>query len=319
MLNLNGENMKTLTIGFATHNDFDGLYFSINALRQYHSEAMPRCEIVVVDNAPESSCGKRAQGLFAHIQAGMSDPNAILPQPFSVQYVPFGEVQGTSAPRQKIFDVAKGDAVLVMDSHVLCWPGSIQKLLDYYDANPETPDLLSGPMLYDNLAGCLTHFQDIWRDGMWGCWGADERGQKIDGEPFEIPAQGLGLFSCRRDAWLGFNPDFREFGGEEWYIHTKFRQAGAKCMCLPFLRWQHRFGDPVGGRKSPLTLHGKVRNYMLGHQELGLPLDRLRAHYLEGINEDTGRPESRDGRLTDIQFRTLAEFAEIYPPASIYV
>jgi len=21
--------------------------------------------------------------------------------------------------------------------------------------------------------------------------------------------------------WLGFNPHFREFGGEEWYIHEK--------------------------------------------------------------------------------------------------
>ncbi len=309
----------TLTIGFATHNDFDGLYFSINALRQYHADVMPRCEIVVVDNAPESRCGERARGLFANIEAGMRDPASILPQPFSVQYVPFGEVEGTAAPRQKIFDVAKGSAVLVMDSHVLAWPNSIAKLLAWYDANPQSQDLLSGPMLYDNLSGCLTHFTDTWRDGMWGTWGADPRGSDLNGEPFEIPAQGLGLFSCRRDAWLGFNPDFRQFGGEEWYIHTKFRQAGRKCLCLPFLRWQHRFGDPVGGRKSPLSLHGKVRNYVLGHQELGLPIDRLRRHYLEGINEDTGKPESRDGRLTPRQFETLCRFPDVFPPASCYV
>lgn len=308
----------TLTIGIATHTDFDGLYFSLNALRMYHADVMPRCEIVVVDNAPESRCGERAKGLFSNIANGLNNDRSVLGQPFSVKYVPFGEVQGTAAPRQQIFDVASGDAVLVMDSHVLCWPNSISRLLDYYDANPETPDLLSGPMVYDNLAGVATHFQDIWRDGMWGIWGNDPRGNDIDAEPFEIPAQGLGLFTCRRDAWLGFHPDFREFGGEEWYIHTKFRKAGAKCICLPFLRWQHRFGDPVGGRKSVLSLHGKVRNFMLGHQELGIPIDRFRRHYLEGINEDTGKPESRDGRLTEKQFQTLAEFAEIYPPVSAY-
>ena len=43
---------------------------------------------------------------------------------------------------------------------------------------------------------------------------------------------------------------FREFGGEEWYIHEKYRQAGAKCLCLPFLRWQHRFADPAAGRRE---------------------------------------------------------------------
>lgn len=306
-----------LTIGFATHSDFDGLYFSINALRMYHADVMPQCELVVVDNAPDSRCGQRAQGLFTHINAGMNDPHSILPQPYAAKYVPFGDVVGTSAPRQKIFDVATGDAVLVMDSHVLCWPGSIKRLLDYYEQNPDTRDLLSGPLMYDNLAGTMSHFQDVWRDGMWGIWGHDPRGQDIDGPPFEIEAQGLGLFSCRRDAWLGFNPDFREFGGEEWYIHTKFRQAGARCLCLPFLRWQHRFGDPAGGRKSPATVHGKVRNYVIGHQELGLSMDRLQRHVVDGINEDTGKAESRDGRLTAKQLRVLQEFPEIYPPASL--
>jgi hypothetical protein len=306
-----------LTIGFATHSDFDGLYFSVNALRMYHATVMPRVELICIDNAPNSNCGQRAKGLFDHINAGIRSGKP--GHPFSARWIPFEEVQGTAAPRDRIFREAAGEAVLVMDSHVLAWPNSIAKLLAWYDANPRSHDLLSGPMLYDNLSGCLTHFTDTWRDGMWGTWGADPRGRDINGEPFEIPAQGLGLFSCRRDAWLGFNPEFRQFGGEEWYIHTKFRQAGRKCLCLPFLRWQHRFGDPVGGRKSPLSLHGKVRNYVLGHQELRLPIDRLRRHYVEGINEDTGKPESRDGRFTEKQFESLCKFPEIFPPVSCYL
>ena len=163
------------------------------------------------------------------------------PQPYNVQYVPMPGNTGTSAPRDHIFKEATGDAVLVIDSHVLLWPDSVRRLIEFYKRNPECRDLLSGSLVLDSLAGVHTHFADKWRDGMWGTWDTDSRGTAIHNPPFEIPAQGLGLFSCRRDVWLGFNPHFREFGGEEWYIHEKYRQAGARCLCLPFLRWQHRF------------------------------------------------------------------------------
>jgi hypothetical protein len=102
------------------------------------------------------------------------------------------------------------------------------------------------------------------------------------GEPFEIGAMGLGLFTCRKDAWLGFNENFRGFGGEEWYIHEKFRKAGRKCWCLPWLGWPHRFGRS-GGPKYRLDVHDKVRNYVIGHNELGIPLDRVKAHFVDGV------------------------------------
>ncbi len=99
-------------------------------------------------------------------------------------------------------------------------------------------------------------------------------------DEFEIPGMGLGLFSCRRDAWLGFNKDFRGFGGEEMYIHEKFRQAGARCLCVGFLKWVHRFGRPAGV-KYPLTRWNKVRNYVLGHNEIGRPLDEVYEHFVK--------------------------------------
>jgi hypothetical protein len=92
---------------------------------------------------------------------------------------------------------------------------------------------------------------------------------------------GLGLFTCRRDAWLGFSPHFRGFGGEEMYIHEKYRQAGAEALCLPFLRWGHRFGRPNGiPYVKILTRWNKIRNYVIGLQELGLPLDRCYEHFV---------------------------------------
>ena len=91
---------------------------------------------------------------------------------------------------------------------------------------------------------------------------------------------GLGIFSCKKDAGPGFNSAFRGFGGEEGYIHEKFRQRGDKCLCLPFLRWVHRFGRP-DGVKYPLTRENKVRNYIIGHIELGLNLEPLFSHFSE--------------------------------------
>ena len=259
-----------LTIGMAVFDDFDGAYFSVQALRMYHADALADCEIVIVDNNPTSAAGKMLASFVGTLG----------PRPCQVRYVPYTEATGTSAPRDHVFRVAHGDAVLCMDSHVLIEPGAIERLLRYYFKNPQTRDLLSGPMLYDNLSSISTHFADVWRAEMWGTWDTDQRGLDPRGEPFEIPAMGLGLFTSRREAWLGFNPHFRGFGGEEHYIHEKFRQAGAHNLCLPFLRWGHRFGRPTGPT-YPLTRWNKIRNYVLGHQELKLPLDRVREHFVD--------------------------------------
>jgi len=261
--------MIELTIGMATYDDVDGVYFTVQALRMYHHEALRRCELVVVDNNPDSPHGQMVRGLIENWVAGQD----------RARYIPQPEPVGTSASRDRVFQEAAGDAVMCTDSHVLFAPGSIDRLLEFYDDNPDCLDLLSGPMYCDNLASVHTHFDDVWRAEMWGIWGHDARGDDPDAEPFEIPAMGLGLFTCRKDAWLGFHPHARGFGGEEFYIHTKFRQAGRKCLCLPFLRWAHRFGRP-NGVPYPLTQWNKVRNYVLEHQELGLPLDRIYRHFV---------------------------------------
>ena len=86
--------------------------------------------------------------------------------------------------------------------------------------------------------------------------------------------------SCRKEAWLGFNKHFRGFGGEEGYIQEKFRQARHKTMCLPFLRWVHRFNRP-DGVKYPLTMENKLRNFFIGHYELGLDITPIINHFSE--------------------------------------
>ena len=44
-----------LTIGMAVYEDFDGAYFTIQALRMYHD--LRQCELIVVDNAPDPRAG----------------------------------------------------------------------------------------------------------------------------------------------------------------------------------------------------------------------------------------------------------------------
>jgi hypothetical protein len=142
-------------------------------------------------------------------------------------------------------------------------------------------------MLAENFKSLHTHFEPVWTKGMYGFWGSDDRAKDPAGPPFEIPMQGLGLFACRKDAWVGFNPRFRGFGGEEGYLHEKFRQRGGKALCIPFLRWLHRFARP-GGVPYPINWHDRIFNYMVGIEELGLDPKPMRDHFKEHLGEESG-------------------------------
>jgi len=258
--------MSKLTIGMITYDDFDGVYFTLQSLRLHHPEAMNDVEFIIIDNNPDSNHGKEVKNLTGWGTG-------------KVRYVGFTEYNST-AVRTKIFEMATTPYVLCLDCHVLLSLGAVKRLIDFFEAGKDQGNLLQGPMMYDDLKGVATHFDLVWRAQMWGIWGSDERGANPDNEPFEIPAQGLGLFACRKDSWLGFNPNFRGFGGEEGYIHEKYRLMGKKTLCLPFLRWVHRFGRPNGVR-YPLTIENKIRNYFIGHLELGKDVTPVIEHFKE--------------------------------------
>jgi hypothetical protein len=300
-----------LTIGMATHNDYHGAVFTIQSLLLYHD--MADCEIVVVDNAPN---GRHGHEVMHHCRA------------VGAKYVPMPEQGGTTQTRERVFAEATGDGVLIMDCHVLLQRDAIANLKGYFHKNPDSKDILTGPLYLNHLRAVHTHFNDVWRGGMWGIWGNGwrctcdrptlfttlQRGEETtyadlasshtplttcgncgralpvvpwaghegalvkagfqplglgdNDAPFEIPGMGLGIFACRRAAWPGFNPHFRGFGGEEMFIHEKFRQRGGRAMCLPALKWWHRFGRPDGTGYVNRN-YDRARNYVLGHLELG--------------------------------------------------
>ena len=261
--------MRKLTIGMSTFDDYDGVYFSIQALRLYHKDVLSDIEFVIIDNNPNGSHGRALREFIAHID-------------IPVQYVPFTKYHSTSI-RSKIFDLADTPYVLCMDSHVFIEAGALSKLIQFYDDRLDGKNLIQGPLIYDDLTNISTHFNSTWGAHMWGQWELDDRGKDPNGKPFEIPSQGLGLFSCRTDSWLGFNKYFRGFGGEEGYIHEKYRKNGKKTLCLPFLRWMHRFNRPLGIPYSN-NLKDRFRNYIIGFNEVGLNTSDCKEHFKDVIS-----------------------------------
>lgn len=311
-----------LSIGMATYNDFNGVYFSVQAHRLYQDVA--DCEFIVVDNNPDSPDGVATrqfiESLYNHDK---------------VRYVPYTEIGGTSQPRNKIIEEAEGDFVMVTDPHVFIQGNGIHRLKKYLsslDVNGKK-NLFTGPLLYDGMNFVSTHFEPGFRDQMNGTWATawehpdgtlivcresggnvqmrklhvegkgewtqteipwpghenalKDRGYKVKGlnsddSPFEIPGQGLGVFVTSREHWIPFHRDFRGFGGEEIIHHAKYRQAGRTTYCLPFLKWVHRFGRP-GGVPYPLTMENKIRNYLIGFQDLGWDTEEVRKHFVDEV------------------------------------
>ncbi len=263
---------RKLTIGMATFDDYDGTYFSLQAIRLYHPEILDDIELLVIDNNPRGRCGEPLKALENAI------PN--------YRYVPASGISGT-AIRDSVFEEASGDFVLCMDCHVFIAPGALQRLIAYCDANPGSNDLLQGPLVHDDLTNIATHMRPEWRAGMYGIWSKTPLALDIDAPPFEIGMQGLGVFACRREAWPGFNPLFRGFGGEEGYIHEKFRRRGGRVLCLPYLRWMHRFNRPMGV-PYPNRWEDRVRNYFIGFRELGWNTAPIAAHFKTVVTGEAG-------------------------------
>lgn len=243
---------KLLSIGMATYDDFDGVFFSIQALQMYHQVCKSdNVEFIILDNNPKSPHGQACKSFAANRN--------------NIRYIEFYETQ-SSFNKYKIVDYATGKYILIIDCHVLLETGAIDNLLAYFNSHPNCKDLVQGPLLYDDLQNISTHFDPKWSGHMYGVWSTDFESYS-KGIPFEIPMQGMGLLAFEKSCWKGINQHFKGFGGEEGYIAEKFRTWGGKNICLPQLKWNHRFGRP-SGVKYPLILEDRIWNYFIGWLEI---------------------------------------------------
>jgi hypothetical protein len=274
--------MPSLTFGIPVYDDFDGLYFTVQANRLIHQDVLSDAEFLIVDNHPGTGPGTDAIRVLVEAVPG-------------ARYVPFGGYAG-AVVKDLIFREASGEVVLCVDSHVLLLPGSVRTLLEYFDARPGCRDLVQGPMCPDNLTGQkATHYLPGWGNGMWGTWATDDRGQDPGAPPFEIQMQGMGMFACRRDAWPGLNPRMRGHGGEEGYVHEKVRRGDGRAVCHPGVQWLHRFARP-GGIPYPTRWRDRARNYVLAFNELGWDTAGFEQHLHDLF--DASHPGTADSIFT---------------------
>ncbi|NMC64080.1 MAG: glycosyltransferase family 2 protein [SAR324 cluster bacterium] len=252
--------MSKVTLGMSTYDDFDGVYFSCQGNRLLHPILDLDGEIIVIDNNPNSSHGAATKHFCNKSKF--------------IKYIPFTKYQGT-AVRSELFNYSKSEIVICIDSHVLLAPGAIDAVVKYLSLEQtDSPILVQGPRLYDNLSHCSLKWLNIWSATMLGKWAPTIPVDTIGNEAFEIENQGLGAFACRRKEWLGLNPLFRGFGGEEGYIQRKYQLAGGKVVCIPEFKWIHRFDRP-NGIPYRCNLKDRLFNYFLGAFELKLSTDSI--------------------------------------------
>lgn len=233
-----------LTISMATHSDYDGVFFTIQSLRIYQN--LPEgTEFIVLDNNSDSDHGRQVKHFSRSV------PN--------MRVIDVTDRQ-SSFVKYDIFEHAKGRIILGLDCHVLLQPGFIDAMMGYWSQH-DTPDLLTGPLWYDDLKHTSEQLDPVWRGHDFGIWGNNKEGM-ASGQPFEIPAQGMGCFSFLRSHAPIISRAFNGFGAEEWYMAEKTRQNGGKVICHPGMKWNHRFDWPK--RTFPINLRDKVMNYYTG-------------------------------------------------------
>lgn len=282
----------TLSVVVPTRDDYYGCWNTVASLLDHHGHQVD--EIIVVDNGPK---GSEHSALLKAELTGLSKVrlDRIIGPESSCKY------------KDRGIRLATSEVVICCDSHVLFPSGpvprcAIQCVLNFFERNPESIDLLMGPickqpgkvmatqqMLYAWEAdqpgskgipsGAEVLNGVVCRGGNLGAWANDPRGLDPDGEPYEIQQQGTGAFAIRKAAWTGWPGNFHGHGGNETFLMESIRQRGGKVLCHPGFRWTHNFGRThqweIEGRPSKvpyrMNWEPKVANYLMGFVLLDKP------------------------------------------------
>ena len=252
--------MMLLTIGMASWNNPVELWFTLTALRLYQD--LSDTELLVIDNAGNGQIEKICRFM-------------------KTKYHLYTEKVGPQQAKNELFRVAEGYFTLSIDSHVMLFPNAVSKLKVWIRDNEEdAKGYITGPMAYSSQLDndiVVTHWEPEWRGNMYGIWAAPIKGSQLSDKPIEIEMMGTGLFGCRKDSWVGFHPDNVGFGSAEGYIHEKFRQAGRKVLCLPFLKWVHNFEKE--NASFPNSTDGRIANYLRSFDEIGWDKQPIHEHF----------------------------------------
>lgn len=279
-----------LTIGMAAYRDWEGVWSTLESLQLFHD--LDGVEVFVLDgdDCTRSREVCRAKGF---------------------RYGRYDGPMGTAQIRNELIRRSSGEHVLVLDCHVMLFRGAIDCLRAWIAGNPESPDLICGPLDCWSTHEFYLEVYEKWAGRMWGAFELPWATAKIPDKPFDIWAHGFGCFATRRDDWIPFSKHLRGFGGEEGIHHEKYRQAGRRVLCLPGLKWSHRFGRTYGTMYR-LSRRDKLRNHLIGLHEIGHDPAECIEHFAEVMPQDqidamvddaqltmAGEPSPREGRGDD--------------------
>jgi glycosyltransferase involved in cell wall biosynthesis len=243
--------MPKLSICFACHDDVEGAFFTLTSLRlhQIGKKYFNDVEIVVADDFPaktkdlENVCNLSG-AKYHHIAID----------------------KGPARAKQRAIELTTGDYFLLVDSHVLLAPGSVDYIMQLIDNNMIGKDMIVGPLMNESCHIIATELKEVWRGDFFGIWHVSESVTK--GQITEIAGSGSAYFLMKKEHWPGFNKNYEGFGGEELISHEMVRKNGGKVFCHPRLGWIHRFL-----RSKPFVykcdLIDKIYNYLVGFYSVG--------------------------------------------------
>lgn len=276
-----------LSLCVTTYNDAEGCWQTLQSIRLQAEPFRDQIQIVVLDNSPADSPHRAPiAGLVQKLPQEQPD--------WQHRYLPAPELQGTSQTRHACIAAAEGEWFLHLDSHVLLHPLALHSLFAWIAAHPQSTSLVQGPLLYDDAdpRNMVDHFSDVWGCGMRGRWARSPQLVSPYAPPFEIGAQGLGLFAMRKAVWPGLLTEGNSFGGEEWHLHERLRLRGQTTLCLPGLLWLHRFFKTANGN-YPHSREGQFRQTLLYALWSGSSLERLYQHWVSReVPSVTGDPRT---------------------------
>ena len=259
--------MVKLTIGMPTYNDFDGVYFTLQALRLYQDLA--DTELLVVDNYGCEHTKKFVEG-------GAKG-----------RYILATDAVGTAAAKNRVFAEARGEAVLCCDSHVLFDPGAIARLKAYYRSIPTAAISCKGLSWHDDLKTISTHYKPGVAERDVGHLGDGPAREWIRrGSRSRSGCRGWGSSVAARQRLAGLQSGLSRLRRRR-RLHPRegpARREPAACAC-PGCAGCTASAGPAGV-PYPALLFDKVRNYIIGFTEVGLDREPIRSHFSNRLSAE---------------------------------
>jgi glycosyltransferase involved in cell wall biosynthesis len=255
-----------LTIGMANYADAQGAWWTLSSLRLHHVPLSSKdIELLVVDDMPQANQELQTSCALA-----------------KARYIHAPKNLGPAHAKNSVFEHARGEHVLLLDSHVLLGECHIDTLLKLIDSVCIGDDMWVGPLVNEAGEVIATELVPELRGGMLGVWHV-----RPQMPPWcEVQAHGTAYMCMRRESWPGFSQHFQGFAGEEVYIHEKVRRQGGRVFCHSGLSWCHRFMRFGVAPQYRLTLNDKYRNHLVAAYECGWSVEQMRNYFRRKLPAD---------------------------------